>query len=216
MTKRKLATILQWTVGAVIFCMFVYVWATTRLSKGFSGVTLYDIFALYGLLAFGLMWTHYINGTTRRLLGLVSRSTSYDMITKIAVLIFLLSHVGLLSLGLWRDGFGLPPLSYLSAYSYAAVAIVLGSISLIIFLVYELHRWYSKKTWWRYVDVLQLGAMSAIFYHALVLGREVSTEWFNAVWWALGVTFVLSAVYNYRYDRRGNRLKGGDSGVETK
>jgi hypothetical protein len=216
MSKTRLFTYIEWSLGAFVVALMSIAWMSIRMQKGAENLTFYDVFAVYGLLAFGLMWTHFTLGAVRRMMDLSSKKTLYDQVTMIAVLAFLLLHVGLLSFSLWRDGFGLPPASYLGVYSYASVAIILGSISLVIFLAYELHRWFKTKPWWRYVEALQVVAMVAIFYHALTLGKEAGSSWFSSVWWVLGATFVFAAVYNYKYDRRSIRLEGGSSGDEAK
>lgn len=169
-------------------------WLQVRLDVT-STVTLYSIFPLLGLLAFGLMWTHFVSGATRRLLGVKSRRSVYWKLSSGLVLVLIIMHPLLLNIGLIRDGLGLPPGSYEAAYGMLAPWLFVGLVALLIFLAFELHRWYRKKSWWKYVEWAQLVAMAAIFVHALMLGLELTLPWYLVVWWGMGLTFVASVSY---------------------
>ncbi len=193
---------LQWILGVIVVVLAVTVWAGVRLVDG-DELTVYSIFPLLGLIAFSLMWTHYIHGALRRLAGKDKPDkNAYWYVSSVVVLACILLHPALLSFGLWRDGLGLPPLSYMTAYESMQLAIILGSMSLTIFLAFELHRWFSNKKWWRYVEGAQLVAMLAVFVHALSLGGELNVGWYMAVWWVYGVTLVGAHMYNYTYDKQ--------------
>ena len=127
---------------------------------------------------------------------------AYWYVSSGIVLACLLLHPGLLSFGLWRDGLGLPPLSYINAYESMRLAILLGSVSLGIFLAFELHRWFGDRAWWKYIDRLQLVAMVAIFIHGLSLGGELNVSWYRALWILYGITLIAAYVYSYMYDRK--------------
>lgn len=192
----------QWTLGVIVVVVSFVAWADVRLARSES-ITLYSLFPLFGLLAFSLMWTHYIYGAIRRYSNEKDRGyDAYWYISGTVVLASLLLHPFLLSFGLWRDGLGLPPLSYITAYDSMKVAIMLGSLSLTIFLLFELYRWFGDRPWWKYVEWLQLLGMTAIFIHALMLGGELNVGWFRAVWWGYGVTLAVASVYTYLYDRK--------------
>lgn len=170
-----------------------------------SSLSLYDIFPLLGLLAFSLMWSHYIGGALQRYFnydGQVLRT--YFTITSSIVLALILLHPGLFVFQLWRDGFGLPPTSYLNYYTQTAshVALILGSINLIIFLSFELHRKFRNASWWKYIEFANVLAMFAIFYHALRLGRVFSEVWYTNLWFSYGILLVVAIVYKYVYDKR--------------
>ena len=166
----------------------------------FDDLSSYNLFPLFGLLAFSLMWSHYIIAAVRQYTGIEKKYIqSYFSATAWAVLAFILLHPGLLIWQLWRDGFGLPPGSYLRNYvaPNAAWAALLGSVSLFIFLAYELHRKFKQKPWWKYVQYLSDIAMFFIFFHALRLGRQLRPDWFRMVWWVYGVSLAAALLYNY-------------------
>ena len=198
----------QYTLGLAVALLSVWLWSDTAWRADLLDV--YVIFPLLGLLAFGLMWTHYIVGALRRYLGLSRDSTaSYTRATGWIVLALILLHPSLLSLGLWQDGFGLPPASYLNVYRSQSLAVILGSLALCTFIAYELHRWWRARSWWQFVEYAQMIAMSAIFFHGLTLGRI--SGWRSAVWWGYGLTLLLAGVYTYRYDSNLKRNHHGQS-----
>lgn len=44
--------------------------------------------------------------------------------------------------------------------------------------------------------------MAAIFVHALMLGRELTLDWYRMVWWLLGIALVVAVAYNWYYDKK--------------
>lgn len=145
------------------------------------------------------MWPHYVVGAFRRYFGYQKADfADYFELTSGMVLVFILAHPGLLAWQLWRDGSGLPPGS---TYSYVAPAmrttVILGVISLVVFLLFEFWRVYGQRPWWRFVEYATDAAMGLIYIHALRLGGELQTGWFRAVWLFYGVTLILSMAYIY-------------------
>lgn len=182
------------------------VWAGERLGSG--GLTSYDLFPLLGLVAFSLMWTHYIVGALRRNLNVeIKENRNYFKITGLVVLFMILLHPAILIASLYKDGFGLPPGSYLAVYSEPVMkgAIMLGTMSLLLFLAFEFQGKYKNKAWWKYVDYLQILAMFLIFYHGLTLGRELTVGWYKAVWYFYGLSLISAIIFNTWYDRRTKR-----------
>ncbi len=184
--------------------MLVIIIAITVWGQGlrwqFDHLSIYQFFPVLGLIAFSTMWSHYIASVVRQLLGIERRVLhTYFEATSLIVLAAILLHPGLLWYQLWRDGFGLPPGSYLNHYVAPSLkwAAILGTISLFVFLAYELRRKYYDKHWWRYVAYASDAAMIAIFIHALNLGTNVQTGWFRVVWWGYGVSLIGALTYIY-------------------
>lgn len=195
-----------WGLTSLVVILGITAWTGTvslPLSIG-------DIFPLLGILAFSLMWTHYTSGTLRRWFKQSPDTLkTYFNATALVVLVLILLHPGLFYLQLYLDGFGIPPQSYLDAYpdAVARFALFLGTMSLIVFLAFELKRKFGESSWWKYVEYTQIVAMFAIFYHALTLGGDLMGGWFRAVWFAYGILLIASLVYNYWYDRRQSWIK---------
>lgn len=163
----------------------------------FEHLSVYRIFPLFGLLAFSLLWAQYM---TLALLYKYKvhgqQLRQYFRFSSYAVLVCILLHPSLLIGQLWHDGFGLPPDSYKHFVAAGSEWLVmLGTLSLLIFLAYELHRWFSGRSWWKYVFYASDVAMLAVFYHGLQLGDELMNGWYQVVWWLYGVLLVTALLY---------------------
>lgn len=189
---------IEWGLGVAAVVLPVVAW----LSKNdLSDATLYDIFPPLGLIAFGIMWTHFVVGALRRYAGIETRKRNlYMPVSMGLVLALILLHPGLLWIALFMDGYGLPPQSHMEAYSSQLLFVALGTIGLMIFLAFELKRWFGQKKWWKVIEKIQVVGMGAIFIHALGLGNELKLDWFMAVWTFYGLTFVLSVAYSWWTD----------------
>jgi len=195
--------IAAWLIAGSVVALALLRWSQVRLSDGEVGP--YELFPLFGLSAFSLMWSHYVTDAIRRLIGAKDDALrQFFTITALIVLALILAHPGIFWYQLWSDGFGLPPVSYLSLYTDLAsrLALILGSLSLVAFLAFELHRRFKSASWWRYVEYANVAAMFAIFYHALTLGGEVS-GWFRLVWFFYGLTLAAAISYNYYHKQGG-------------
>ncbi len=202
MTNVKQLRIISWVLMTVVLALALAVWMGERLNG--KGLTLYSFFPLLGLAAFSIMWTHYVLGSVRRKLGAEAKDNkTYFKYSSWLVLGLILLHPGLLIYQLKVDGYGLPPNSYFAVYGEPIMkgAIMLGTISLIIFLLYELRSKFYKKLWWKFVDWAQIVAMFLIFYHGLTLGRELSVGWYKMIWFLYGLSLISAILYNHWYDR---------------
>lgn len=194
---------IEWGLGAIAVVLPSIAWLS---EAEFGELTLYDIFPPLGLLAFGLMWTHFVIGALRRYAGIqADKHRPYMTISMGLVFALILLHPGLLWLALYLDGLGLPPESYMQAYSTQLGFVALGTLGLVIFLAYELKRFFGNKSWWKYVSMLQIVGMAAIFIHAIGLGNELRLDWYFAVWVILGVTLMVSFIYSTVMNQRDKR-----------
>jgi hypothetical protein len=173
-----------------------------------NNLSIYQIFPLLGLLAFSLMWVHYIAGVARRYWGVPKIALkSYFDITSAAVLALILLHPVLLAWQLWSDGAGLPPGSELNyVVPSARWAILFGFAALTLFLLFELRRKLEDTRWWLIIEHGSNLAMVLIFFHALKLGGALQIDWFRFIWYFYGVTFVLALLFIY-----GTSLSGRQS-----
>jgi hypothetical protein len=187
-----------WGIAAIVSLLAILAWGTdygwhVRLNA-------YVIFPLLGLLAFSLMWTHYIVGALRRYKDLERELfADYFELTSLTVLALICLHPALLIYQRYRDGFGLPPGSYESYVSQGTGWLtLLGTVSLFIFLTFEFRRRYADRNWWRYVLIANDVAMVSVFYHALRLGSQIH-GWFRTVWLFYGISLITFLVLKY-YD----------------
>lgn len=185
------------SLGTVIVALLVWAPHVRELTP-------HSVFPLLGLVAFGLMWSHYASDAIRRWLGVSADALRlHFQITSPIVLACLLLHPLLFEIQLYLDGLGLPPQSILAAYTAALerAAVLAGVVALLCFLLLEAHRLYGDRTWWRYVGWANIGAMCLILAHGFILGGSFATEWFRAIWIGYAVTFFASIAYS-EYDKR--------------
>jgi hypothetical protein len=200
--KNNLASV-AWAVAGITSVLAFIVWGQSYNWK-FNFLDAYVLFPLLGLLAFSLMWSHYVSGAVRQYFQLPPATLkAYFENTSFIVLALILLHPGLLILQRYLDGFGLPPTSYTSYVGPGLGWIaILGSVSLVAFLLFELRRYFSGRSWWKYILILNDFAMLAIFYHGLRLGGQLQISWYRAVWYFYGITLLTVIIYGYL-----NRLK---------
>jgi hypothetical protein len=172
-----------------------------------SGITSYVLFPVFGLVAFGLMWGHYVMGVVRRMFGVDKGALgAYWLVTSWVTLFCILAHPFLVDLQLYIDGLGLPPDSLFTVYvrPLDRVALFAGFTALLSFLSYELYRFFQRKSWWKYVEWLNIVAMCLILFHGFVLGGELRSPWFQVIWIGYALTFAASVAYTGYYERRKN------------
>lgn len=163
------------------------------------GLSPYGLFPLFGLLAFSILWSQYITIFLSKLFSWKTDLKAYFVVTGWAVLLAIILHPSILVYQLWHDGFGLPPESYLQHFVAPGLAwaALLGTVSFFIFLAYELHRWFDKKSWWKYVNYACELAIIAIFIHGLMLGDQLQHGWFRVVWIIYGIVLVVALIYTH-------------------
>jgi hypothetical protein len=185
---------IEWVLGALVILLPTVAWLS-RVQL--SDLTLYDIFPPLGLAAFGLMWVHFVMGAIRRYSGVATDGRDvFKTVSMGLVLALILLHPGLFWLALYLDGFGLPPQSYMEVYATQLGFLALGTLGLVIFLAYELKRFFGGRRWWKYIEWLQAVGMAAIFVHAIGLGNELTIDWVLLVWIFYGMTLALAVVYS--------------------
>lgn len=197
MKRDEIFQLAAWSLSAVVSLVAIIAWGQSfQWHLAFNA---YVVFPVLGLVAYSIMWSHYINGTARQLLSLDKDILKgYYRWTGFVVLALICLHPGLLIYQRFRDGFGLPPGSYETYVSPGLGWItLLGTASLLVFLAYELRRVYAQRSWWHYVAEAGDVAMLAIFYHGLRLGTQLQQGWFRYVWWFYGITLVLVLARSY-------------------
>ncbi len=193
----RVASSVPWIVTSAVSLLAVYVWGAS-FSWQPSAINAYGLFPVLGLLGFSIMWSHYMVGEMDRAFHRSVDRTSYFRITGYIVLAVILLHPGILTYQRLRDGYGLPPASY---ESYVAPGMawltILGSIALLAFLTFELHRFYKSRPWWKYVTAASDAAMLAIFLHGLGLGSLLQAGWYRTVWLFYGATLLIVIGHKY-------------------
>lgn len=191
--------IVAWTASVVVSALAITVWGGS-VRWHLAHISSYQLFPVFGLLAFSLMWSHYLAASVRLYFKQPkSVLKQYFDITSWLVLFLIIMHPGLLSWQLWRDGLGLPPGSYLNNFVAPKFrwAALLGMVSLLLFLSYELRHWFKDRSWWHWIEHATNLAMILIFIHGLRLGHNLLRGWFRGVWMFYGVTLIFFLGYMY-------------------
>lgn len=190
--------VLAWGLSLTVSILAVFAWGQ-QLRWNVASINNHQLFPLFGLLAFSLMWAHYLASVARHVAGHGKDVLkNYFEITSYAVLFFIFAHPGLLAYQLARGGLGLPPGSYLTFVGpglYWAIAV--AAVALLMFIAFEFRRIFDHHPWWRYVLYAVDLAVVGIYFHALALGTHVQDGWYRGVWFFYGVTLALALAYVY-------------------
>lgn len=189
-----------WLLSILVVALALFVWwpATKNLNS-------YTLFPIFGLIAFSLMWVHYVTGALRRYFGVGPETfTRHLQITGYIVLFCILAHPGIFDFQLYLDGLGLPFQAIPQVYPRAIeqIAILAGVTALGIFLFFELHRFFKDRKWWRFVEWANILAMGLILWHGFTLGGELRQPWFQGIWLFYAVSFVAAVGYSEYHKRR--------------
>lgn len=196
MDSKKLQ-LTAWTLSTASVLAAVIAWGQLYQWR-LGAVSTYQWFPLLGLLAFSLMWAHYIAAAMRVWFGQDKGVLKqYFEITSWMVLVMLLLHPGLLVWELWRDGVGLPPGSLKLYTGTLYGAVILGGIAWLAFMAYEFRRQFQERSWWKYVQYASDAGMVLVFIHSLRLGSHLRSGWLRGVWYFYAATFLAAVIYMY-------------------
>ncbi len=206
MTKARYVQYFAWALSLAVAVIAFVAWGQ-GVGWQFGSLSPYSFFPLFGLLAFSLMWSHYIASVVRQHFNVDKQVLkTYFEVTSFAVLFSILVHPGLLAWQLWRDGLGLPPGSEVKYVGPGlGIYIVMALTALLIFLAYEFRRLFHGKSWWKYMEYATDAAMVLIFIHSLKLGSQLQTGWLQPIWYFYGLTLLGSLAYIYyqKFQKRG-------------
>ncbi len=151
-----------------------------------SGRTARELFPLFGLLAYSLMWQQVFVFNIFRNLGPNFRKW-FGTIAGLAIFIFIVLHPLLLALAQFESTEKLPPESwYKYVNSKQRDFITLGVIAWLTFLAYDVARLVKNTGWYpRYSWIIRYSGHAAfflIYIHSTQLGTHLQTGIFPAVW----------------------------------
>lgn len=193
-------------ISLILLVLPVIAWAQVYEAQ-LKNPDIYTVYPLFGLVAFTMMFGHVLTATLARLVHVeLVEFKAYYRATGLVVLACLLLHPGLFVWQLHRDGYGLPPFSYLEFVGPdQRIFVLMSSIAFVIFLLFELKRWFGGRSWWHIVERSSDAAMILIFFHALFLSTQTQLAWFRVVWVVYGILLGSCLVYAYLQRHRENR-----------
>jgi predicted heme/steroid binding protein len=161
-------------------------------------ISLIAIAGLLGLVAFSLMWVHFISDAIRDIWRPNETAGNQYLVTRWVILVAILLHPSLIVLYLYQNEYGLPPASY-SAYvgDTKAPFVFLGALAITIFLAFECKRLLAKHGLWRYVLHANFLAMFAVAIHGFQLGNVMESRWYFTLWCLYATTLFAVAIWWY-------------------
>lgn len=219
MTSKTISRLAEFTIVPILI---VSVLAWGDLLDWNLKVSRQSIFPLLGLIAFSTMWWHFFTGFMQRV---VHKYYRYDRLHELsgywvfisfimhpALLIWYANDLGYSALNFFNGDGLLPQDFYREFYNGSERFIVLGYISLIGFLAFDIGRVMRRKLFvqknWHIVEALSDAAFIAIFIHSLQLGRHLQSGWFRGYWILLGLSgigFILQRYYfKFRHETIGS------------
>lgn len=153
---------------------------------------------LLGLIAFSLMWVHFVSDAIRDTWLPEESAGAQYRITRQIILAAIILHPSLIVLYLYQNHYGLPPGSYESYLGDTKIPFVfLGILALTVFLAFECKKWLVRHNLWRYVLHANFIAMFAILIHGFRLGNVMESTWYFILWCIYGATFTAVAIWWY-------------------
>lgn len=156
------------------------------------------IAGLLALIAFSLMWVHYVTDYAKQTIYPKQDTGNQYNVTRWVVLSAILLHPVLINFYLYQKNYGLPPASY-ESYLGAAEApfVFLGTLALVVFLAYELKKWFTRKGVWNYVWHANHVAMILVLIHGFHIGTVINSGWYVWLWMVYAVVLLLLIVRQY-------------------
>ncbi len=207
MRKKRTALLLELLIIPIVI-LPIFVWGE-RLNWTIDSVNALTVFPLLGLLAFSIMWWHFLLGFVGDLDPTFTKIKSLYKTSSVFVFLLILLHPILLSAFSVSNNLPGPPEAYYNYVSGSqAIFITYGILALVIFLLYDLARWLKAKPWvernWLIVDAIDDVAFLAVFVHGLAIGQHLQDGWFRYVWIFYGVSALIFIGYKHyrRFTRR--------------
>ncbi len=176
---------------AVLYPLWVRI---TSLQWGFNASFLPNLFPLFGLAAFSMLWLHSISGPLEPFLRKHIDLDKFVHITANLILICIILHPLLL---LATFNFNIKDI-YLA---YGVIFIRLGIIGWTLLITYDIGKALKKydffvKHWNTILIVSNIGFLLT-FFHSLYLGSDLQSGPLRIIWMFYGITAFLSILYTY-------------------
>lgn len=184
------------TTLAVILPIFVHI---RNVSWGDSSL-LGNLFPIFGLLAFTLLWLHAMCGVFWEwLCTRFSLKTMEAFVRWTALVIFFSIILHPLSL-LVLIKFDIPGL-----FSHSPLPMYLGLFGLILLLTYDIGKLFKKyefftRNWTKILIISNIGFI-LIFFHSLQVGSDLQTGFMRGLWIFYGITAIIAIVYTYAFKK---------------
>lgn len=194
-TNKYLITI--FACAAVLYPLWVRVQTLNWSSD--PNLLILNLFPMFGLIAFTLLWLHSISGVFEPWLRKQINFDRFVHDTSLTILFCIILHPLLLLISL---GFSL---NKLFTYYGEADDIVIGIVGLLLLLTYDIGKALKKYDFftrnWNNILLISTMGFLLIFFHSLGLGHDLQSGPLRIVWIFYGVTAILATIYTYGIKR---------------
>jgi len=163
-------------------------------------VALFEVFRVFGLVAFSVMWLHIVGGAYKKKLSRLINWQRFVNVSSMIVLISLILHPGLMLVALISSGEG-SPFDYVGSGS--TFLIWSAIIAWIVFVAYD---WLKDKKGndlilrnWNRVKLISTLGFFLVLYHSLGVGSDLQAGALQKLWWFYGISAAVAMIYNYVY-----------------
>lgn len=189
-------SIILFAYAAGLYPIFIVASST---DWAFNSTFLVNLFPLFGLLAFSLLWLHAISGVFEPWLRKYIDFDSYVHATANLILVSIILHPLLLLIAL--------KFSFISFWlAGPALYIWLAVIGWLLLIIYDITKPLKKKygffvRHWNSILLISTIGFLLIFFHSLGIGDDLQQGPLRIVWIFYGVTAILATIYTYGIKR---------------
>ncbi|HEY1074328.1 MAG TPA: hypothetical protein VGE59_01340 [Patescibacteria group bacterium] len=178
-------------LATLVILLPILVWGSS-LPRPLSQVSLYELFPVFGLLAFSIFWLQLLGLLCKPYLTHLSLRPFFKWSSH-AFMTFVIAHPLLLAIAQFNNHLGLPLQSF---YDYVPSNLTgyinLAVIAFLVFVITEITGWIGNTPWIQkfakpleYVNYL---TFFLVFWHSIHLGQHLQSGWLLTVWWFFVIT----------------------------
>jgi|SRR3989344_433311 len=153
-----------------------------------------NLFPVFGLVTFTLLWLHAISGVFEPWLRRQIDFDRFVHITSIIILIGIILHPLLLLIQVGFN-FGIIFLTYGAKYIWFAI------VGWLLLITYDLGKYLNQYNFfvrhWNKILIISTLGFLLTFFHSLNLGSDLQSGPLRIVWIFYGVTAIMATIYTY-------------------
>jgi len=194
--SKSIGRIILFLLAAVAVLYPVWFWYHGA-SLSFQTIVFFDLFPLFGLIAFSTMWLHIIGGAFRSQLSKYIDFENFVFVSSLIVLVSLILHPLLLFVAIQTNGGNV--FDYVQSGN--EYLIWLAVTAWIIFITYDILKMLKNKgifaKRWELIKFISTLAFFLTLIHSLGIGRDLQSGTLRSVWIFYGVSAALATFYSY-------------------
>ena len=181
---------------AVLYPVWMWYESTTLVWN--RGVV-FELFPVFGLIAFSTMWLHVVGGAIRPSLEKHIDFQKFVTYSSVVVFVSIILHPALLL-------FGLGPNNLATLFTYGnPIYLWLGIVAWFVLVGYDVSKKFKTREFfanhWETVRLVATLGFFLTLFHSLGLGRNLQDGPLRWVWIFYGVTALVAAAYTYGIKR---------------